>query len=225
MSNESRTVLVLFSGGRDCSLAACLLARDGHSVHLLTCDNGVSIGGNLCDYRYEELKAVLGDSISARATASTMGLFRRIALVDIEEDFARFKKNLIVLGSQLAIHSEAVVYCLKHNIKAVASGFTTYQQSFAEQMPQAIEEIRQFLANYQIEYLTPVSGYDCPDKVKFQLLDFGVSTKSLESVSIFADTFTDPTSDQVVDYIKSKRLVCETYINLKSVKSNSESSR
>ena len=208
-------VLTLFSGGRDSSLVACLLARDGRLVHLLTCDNGVSIGADLSAYRYNELRTALGDRIVGRAVVSTMGLFRRIALADIENDFARFHKNLIVLGSQLAMHTEAVVYCLNHGIQEVASGFTTYQCSFAEQMPDAIKAIGEFMSQHSIKYLTPVADYDCPDKVKFRLLDFGVSTKSLESVSVFADTFTEPSSEQVLSYIAAKLPICNEYIAFK----------
>lgn len=215
MSKESRSALALFSGGRDSSLTACLLANDGFSIHLLTCDNGTSIGADLSEYRLSELRRALGERLLGRSIVSTMGLFRRIALATIEDDFSRFRKNLIVLGSQLAIHTEAVVYCFKHGLRLVASGFTNYQRTFAEQMPEAIEALRAFLAEYDIEYLTPVYDYDSPDAVKYSLLDFGVSTKSLEAVSIFADTFTEPSAQQVLSYIDAKLPICREYIALK----------
>lgn len=215
MASSAPKSLVLFSGGRDSSLAACLLASRGSRIHLLTCDNGVSIGADISEYRYSELRKVLGDNIVDRHVVSTMGLFRRIALANIEADFAKYQKNLIVLGSQLATHTEAIVHCLTHSIGRVASGFTSYQQSFAEQMPDAISALRQYLAEYDLEYETPVYEYDNSDDVKFRLLDFGVSTKSLEAVSIFADTFTEPTSEQVVEYIADKLPICREYIHLK----------
>jgi predicted subunit of tRNA(5-methylaminomethyl-2-thiouridylate) methyltransferase len=98
MSGNNSDAVLLFSGGRDSSLAACLLANKGTHVHLLTCDNGVSVATKLSAYRLRELKTAFGDRIAGRTIAMTMGLFRRIALANIEHDFERFKKNLIVLG-------------------------------------------------------------------------------------------------------------------------------
>lgn len=215
MSPNKSDVLVLFSGGRDSSLVACLLASQGANVHLLTCNNGVSIGCDLSAYRYNEIKSCLSSRIVGRTIVSTMGLFRRIALANIEQDFERFHKNLIVLGSQLAIHTEAVIYCRNRGLAAVASGFTAYQSSFAEQMPAAITRLTSFLREFDIDYATPISGYQSADEVKYRLLDFGVSTKSLEAVSIFSDTFSDPTSDQVLAYLEAKLPVCRDYISLK----------
>lgn len=215
MSNDRRPVLVLFSGGRDSALATCLLVKDGFSVHLFTCDNGVSIGSALSEFRFNEISRALGEQVLGRSVVSSMGLFRRISLADIEADFATFKKNMIVLGSQIAIHTEAIVFCLKNGIQTVASGFTAYQRSYAEQMPDAIVAIREFLAEYDLKYLTPVSDYESPDEVKFRLLDFGVSTKSLEAVSIFADTFSEPSNQEVLSYIDLKLPMCRKYIAFK----------
>ena len=218
MSIQPNPTAVLFSGGRDSSLVACLLANQGIPVHLLTCNNGVSIGSELAEYRFNELRQAFGNGIAIRQVVSTMGLFRRIALANIETDFATYQKNLIVLGSQLAIHAEAVVYCLLNNLNCVASGFTAYQGSFAEQMPDSISMIARFMADFGIEYITPISGYSSCDEVKFGLLDFGISTKSLESVSIFADTFTEPSAEQVLRYIQEKLPICREYIELKTAR-------
>ncbi len=216
MPEQLQPSVVLFSGGRDSSLVACLLANRGIPIHLLSCNNGVSIGSDLADYRFNELSRIFGDRIIRRSTVSTMGLFRRIALANIEADFATYHKNLIVLGSQLAIHCEAIIYCLQHGITTVASGFTAYQCSFAEQMTEAIDEIKSFVAEYNLQYTTPISHFASPDDVKFKLLDFGVSTKSLESVSIFADTFSDPSAELVVRYITDKLPICREYIAMKT---------
>lgn len=215
MSEKLRDTTVLFSGGRDSSLAACLLANSGLCVHLLTCNNGASFGCDLPDYRASELATVFGDRIANRTVASTIGLFRRIALADIEDDFSKYKTNLIVLGSQLAMHSEAIVYCIRNSIKSVATGFATYQSDYPEQRPEAIAAFREFLGEFNLAYSTPVYEYPNADVVKYQLLDFGITTKSLEAVSIFSDTFSSPSTDQVTRYIEAKLDVCRAYVRLK----------
>ncbi len=213
--HDEGTTLVLFSGGRDSSLATCLLATGGRRVHLLTCNNGVCIGGDLSQHRYVELQTALGQRLDGRTVASSMGLFRRIALQDIESDFARFGKNLILLGSQLATHTEGIVYCLDHGIKSMAAGSTKYQEHFPEQMGVARERLLSFCVEYGIEYLLPVGDFASEDDVKYRLLDYGISTKSLEAVSIFSDTFSQPTVDQVAEYIDLKLPICREYIGRK----------
>jgi 7-cyano-7-deazaguanine synthase in queuosine biosynthesis len=207
---------VLFSGGRDSSLAACLLANYGTAVHLLTTFNGASVKGDLAKYRYEELREAFPREMKAHVIINSFSLFRRIALVNIEEDFAKYKKNLIPVGDALATHTEAIVFCLKNGISAMASGYTTYESDFPEQMPEVIDVTREFVESYKIRYLTPVLAYDNIDDVKYRLFDFGISTKSLEGTSLFADTYTLPEVAIVKDYVQSKTSICREYISLKT---------
>jgi predicted subunit of tRNA(5-methylaminomethyl-2-thiouridylate) methyltransferase len=209
---DDNTTLVLFSGGRDSSLAACLLATGGRLVHLFTCNNGVCIGGDLSQYRYLELQTALREHLEGRTVVSSMGLFRRVALQDIEADFLRFGKNLILLGSQLATHTEGIIFCLDHNLKSMAAGSTKYQEHFPEQMSVARERLQAFCEEFGIEYLLPVGEFANEHDVKYRLLDYGISTKSLEAVSIFSDTFSQPTAEQVAEYIELKLPICRDYI-------------
>src|SRR6266478_4507589 len=101
-SQQRTDVVLLFSGGRDSSLAACLMANQNKKVHLLTCNNGISIRPELADFRFKELQDTFPAEIVARTIVPSYGLFRRIALVDIEQDFHQFQKNLILLGYQMA---------------------------------------------------------------------------------------------------------------------------
>jgi hypothetical protein len=218
-------VALLFSGGRDSSLAACLLARQGTEVHLLNCDNSVTFGRNLFRIRYRELERAYPTCFVMPPSASTAGLFRRIALSTIEDDFARYKKNLIVLGSQLAMHTEAIVYCRLRGIAVVATGFTHYQRHYAEQMPEAVEMLRTFMANNGLSYELPVASYRHEDEVKYSLLDFGVTTKSLEAVSVFSDTFSVPDAKIVTQYIADKLPICSAYIELKLAKKDNGASQ
>ena len=208
----SNTVIVLFSGGRDSSLAACLLAASGRSVHLLTTFNGATIKGEVANYRYEELRTSFSDLITRRTIVPSFGLFRRIALETIESDFARFKTNLIPLGDALATHTIAADFALEHNLSVIASGYAQYENAFPEQMPQVVALTRSFLQEYRITYLTPVYSYTHRNQVKQHLLEFGISPKSLEGTSLFADTFSTPSSEAVVDYVRTKLPICRDYI-------------
>jgi hypothetical protein len=206
-------VAVLFSGGRDSSLVAALLARDGWKVHLVTCDNGISMGGDVIQHRLNELQRRFPDSFACHTTLPSYGLFRHIALAAIEDDFAKYKKNLITLGSQLATHSTAAVYCLEHGITRLASGFARYQHHLPEQKEEAATLLRSFMQQLGITYAMPVYEYSNEDAIKYKLFEFGISTKSLESTSIFSDTSSEPTGALVSTYIEDKLPICLAHVN------------
>lgn len=215
MDTREEHAAVLFSGGRDSSLAACLLAQKGVLVHLITLFNGAAVKGDISDYRYEELRSAFPCNIVARVTLPSYSLFRRVALADIEGDFAKYKKNLILVGDAVASHTEVIIYCLRNGISTMASGFTKHESHYPEQLPKVVELFREFVSEYGISYLTPVFDYESVNQVKYRLFDFGISTKSLEGTSLFSNTYSQPTLDVVLKYTKDKLLICREYIRFK----------
>jgi hypothetical protein len=187
------------------------LAAGGLTVDLLTCDNGATVHGGVTGYRVDELRSALGERIGRWEVRATHALFRRVALREIEKDFARYHINLIVLGSQLATLTEGVLYCLERDIPTLAAGFTAYQAHFAEQTPTAVRLMTSFCEQYGIEFLTPVAGYRSSFEVGEALLTHGISTKSLEGFSIFSDTFSDPSEPLVESYILEKLPQCQAH--------------
>jgi len=135
-----------------------------------------------------------------------------MALANIEGDFERFKFNLIPVGDSLASHAAGIVYCLQNSISTLASGFTKYEADYPEQQEGAVEMMRTFAAEFGVSYVTPVYEYEHVDDVKFRLFDFGISTKSLEGTSLFANTFSTPPPSIVCDYIDSKLDICRQHI-------------
>lgn len=212
---QADEVAVLFSGGRDSSLVTCLLAQAGARLHLISTNNGAVIKPDIANYRYDELQSTFPNNIVRRIIIPSYSLFRRIALADIEKDFDKYKKNLIPVGDGLASHVEAIIYCLKNRIRGIASGFTKYESHYPEQLVEAVSVFRLFINEYSINYLTPVFEYDNVNKVKYRLFDFGISTKSLEGTSLFANTYSSPSPEVVVQYISDKLAICREYIDFK----------
>lgn len=210
----NNSVAVLFSGGRDSSLAACLYAMRGWNVKLLSFNSGIGIGSELATHRYEELKARFPERIVERIVVPIFGIFRRIAIVDIERDFAKYKINLVLLGEKLAMHAAATVYCLQKNMKVVADGTSGYQSNLPEQKITAVNLFQSFHKEYGLDYETPILPYESENQVKYTLMEIGVTTKSLEGISVFADSFSDPPQDLVQEYIEEKIPLCRQYIKL-----------
>lgn len=206
---------MLFSGGRDSSLTVCLLHQRGYRLELLTTSSGASFGEELVEFRLAELRRSLRAELPW-TTASIPGLFRSVALANVEEDFARWKTNLILLGAQMASLTEGLVQCLQRGTSVLAAGYTKYEHDYHEQDPVAVRWLREFCAGYGVELSLPVYDYTSADQVKYALLNFGVSTKSLEAVSLFGDTFSAAAPEAIVEYLDAKAGTCRSYIGLKT---------
>ncbi len=211
-SSQARAT-VLFSGGRDSSLAACLLAQQGTNVELLSTNNGAVVATDIVEYRVRELTKRFGERILGHIVRPIFGLFRRIAIAEIERDFATYRFNLIPLGDSLASHTEAILHCHERGTARLASGFVEYESAYPEQSEAALSLIRTFVESYGISYETPVRHFQHEDEVKYALFDFGLSTKSLEGCSLFGDSYSTPDSATVQSYITAKLPACRQYLS------------
>jgi predicted subunit of tRNA(5-methylaminomethyl-2-thiouridylate) methyltransferase len=207
--------LVMFTGGRDSTLAAATLLLRGIPVHLFTANSGCSLHRDILDYRVNELRARFGDLIVTHVKRDISGAFRSIAIESIESDILRFQKNLVLLGEKIAIHAHVIDYCARSGITIINDGVTRYQQEFPEQRSIAREYFRVFIAEYGIEYRSPIYEIaTSADVVKYKLLALGLSTKSLEGISIFADSFTTPSDEVIASYLQHKEELSRELINL-----------
>lgn len=208
-------VAVLFSGGRDSSLAACLMAMRGYKVHLLSFVSGFGVKSEIAEYRFDELRNRFPNNITGRVIIPIFGLVRKIATLNIEQDFAKYKVNLILVGEKLAMHAASTVYCLQNDVELLVDGTSGYQSDgFPEQMPQALEMFRAFHAEYKIRYECPILDFNDDDSVKYLLMEIGISTKSLEGITMFAETFSKPSPEVLQAYIKDKLPSCRQYVSL-----------
>jgi predicted subunit of tRNA(5-methylaminomethyl-2-thiouridylate) methyltransferase len=212
MDNNDNVVALLFSGGRDSSLACAMLAKKGYKIHLLTFNNGTIINLDLAEQRFNELEKRFSGTIIAREVIPSYGLFKEIALIPIEKDFKKYETNLLCMGCKLAMHVLSLIYCLENKIQIIADGYTEYQRTWIEQMPEAIHAVRKFHEEYKVKYVNPVYDQNSKEQVKKKLFSLGLSTKSLEGSCLFGGTFSIPPPEKVVAYIEEKLPLCRNYI-------------
>lgn len=207
--------LVMFTGGRDSTLAACLLMLEGIPVHLYSANSGCSIHRGILSYRVDELKRRFGDLVITHVVEDISGAFRSIAIASIEDDIVRDKKNLVLLGEKIAIHAHVINYCQRNGINIINDGIASYQKEFPEQRMVAKEYFVEFMRGYGITYRSPIYDFaKSVDDVKYRLLQIGVSTKSLEGISIFADSFSTPSDETILSYLEKKEEICRDIIEL-----------
>ncbi len=186
--NNQKKVLVLFSGGRDSSSVAIEMAQDGYLVTLYTYQAGLpelvgQLGDSAPDIRHRELLKAFPCSIEEhRVIEGGLYLLRKLA---IEKTNTTHVVYPIALA--LAVHTGAILYCLKNNINEIACGYSGYQAKedrYIEQREDFFKLMEEFLAEYGIKYHAPALK-----KTKQEVIDtleiHGVSSNSLENKSVF----------------------------------------
>lgn len=202
---------VLFSGGLDSSFTVCSLIEKNYDVDLLHYDQGALISNKLYEIRAEELRKAYPNKDIRLHNYNISGLFRRIALVSIEQDILKYKHSLVCLGCKLSMHLQTIIFCHENNISVVADGSSSRQNSYAEQSTTAIKAIHDIYAKYNIQYLNPI--YDLKKtEVKYGLFDRGVTIQPLEDTCLFSRTFSSCPEESISAYIKDKEEIIDTLI-------------
>lgn len=216
-NSTPRTQLVMFTGGRDSTLAACYLMLQGIPVHLYSANSGCSLHRGILAHRVDELRNRFGDLVVEHTVEDISGTFRSIAIENIESDILRHRKNLVLLGEKLAIHAHLVDFCRRNDISVINDGITHYQQEFPEQRLVAKEFLVNLMNEYDIQYHSPIYEFaQSSDDVKYRLLQLGISTKSLEGVSIFGDSFSTPNDETILAYLNEKTPLARNIIKFLS---------
>jgi len=215
--NSVKPQLVMFTGGRDSTLAACYLMLQGIPVHLWSGNSGCSLHRGILSHRVDELKKRFGDLVIDHTVADISGAFRTIAIENLENDILNYRKNLVLLGEKLAIHAHLVDFCHRSGITTINDGITHYQMEFPEQRPVAKTFLVEMMAQYDIQYQSPIYEFaQSADDVKYRLLQLGISTKSLEGISIFADSFSTPSDEVILAYLREKAPLAQNIVRFLS---------
>ena len=186
--NNKETCLLLFSGGKDSSAAAVKMIQGGYNIILYTYQAGMeeltgNNGDSAPDIRNNELLKVFPEEIQTdRVIEGSLYLIRKLA---IEKTNSTHVVYPIALA--LAVHTNAIVYCLKNNIKNIACGYSGYQASedrYIEQREDFFKLMKNFLDEYGINYHAPVINMS-KEEVMDTLESFEISSNSLENKSVF----------------------------------------
>jgi len=70
------------------------------------------------------------------------------------------------------------------------------------------------MAEFGIEYRSPIYDYaTTEERVKIRLAQLGLSTKSLEGATMFADSFSTPSDEVVLEYLVNKRRIAQDILS------------
>lgn len=212
---KNTPVAIMFSGGRDSTLAAAFYAEQSHALHLLTFDQSCRIPDDVVRARVSELRRRWPDTHTVWAPLSVSKALRDIALIDLIDDAKRYHKNLICLGSALAMIARSIEYCRSRRISILAAGYSGYQTHFPEQSDTAVQFFSTFAREYGIELRCPSRTRQAEEESKELLDALGLSTKALEPTSMWDWTYAENVDpDLIRQYLTDKRPIAQHYIQI-----------
>ncbi|MEK7564142.1 MAG: 7-cyano-7-deazaguanine synthase [Patescibacteria group bacterium] len=211
--DNSKKVLVLFSGGKDSSATVVEMIRAGYHVVLFTFQLGRPelIGPNgdsAPDIRHLELFKSFPQHIDAkRIILGNNFLIRKLAIEKTNSTHVVYP-----LAIALVFLSDAILYCLKNDIHDIACGYSAYQASedrYIEQRDDFIEYTKDFLKEYGITFHVPVVKKN-KEEVMAILDRCGVSSNSIESKAMLGAIPFDV--EKTVEFWNASIPICREYI-------------
>lgn len=159
---------MMFSGGRDSTLAAVRLYEQGRSMTLVTVTSDHLVGIERVIARLRELRSVI--------PPETKWLQVRQSPLTAASNF----HNQTCLPCHREYVSIAGSVLVKQPSRAIAFGYVNYQSQWPEQTPLAIASLQRVLRRHEIELLLPVHSLVSREAAVSELRRYGFSPDSLE---------------------------------------------
>lgn len=179
--------LLLYSGGKDSTLAAIRLRNAGYNVHFIHFDNGHMMDTDKAYLTFKKTFAFQDGYYFSYKNKS-------IIIEELFHDY--FKKwqekygdnldneildsEIRCLSCRMAMYTKAIIYAKEHHFKYIAEGARISQKFMIEQLPM-IERLKNLASNFGIELLFPVLTLESNELEKQELIANGFSSKSWES--------------------------------------------
>ena len=161
--------VLLFSGGRDSTLASLRLADCGKSLILATVRSEHLVGISLVKERLVELKPHLPEDTIC-LMLSDLG-FTIPPLAKFPNTCLDCFLNYATIGAVLA---------RQFNTKSIAFGFTKYQSSWPEQTPYAVSRLREVLNDFNFDLDLPAHDIETEKKAIEKLKKLKLNSDALE---------------------------------------------
>lgn len=166
---SSSACVLLFSGGRDSTLAAIRLAQSFNHIVLVTVKSSNMTGLSSLDSRLEELKRVLSVHCQWMLVRENRLLLHQASAEDLG-----------CIGCHFGYFASAYSVARQLGCDTIACGFVEYQSSWVEQTPYSVARLSQLMSEYGIKLLLPVAEMRSKTEVQTELATYGVTQDSLE---------------------------------------------
>lgn len=161
--------LLMFSGGRDSTLAAVRMARRGLPLLLLTVSSNHLVGVERVRQRLRELAKIV--------PAETRWILIKQP-AELGTDTSFYQQTCLPCHHAYVV--VAAVLARFTGLRRLAFGYASYQSDWPEQTPLAVESLGRVLARHEVTLELPVHDIYAPQDAVRELAEFGLSTASLE---------------------------------------------
>jgi len=181
-------VLLLFSGGRDSFLSACILVEEGHTVMLVTFENGLGLAAENAMHGASRLIKRYGDDrIRFLGVQNVWGIWRELLLpfynmlpAEISSAYGELSVSQFnCLTCRMAMYAWAIIWARQHGIRLLAEG-AREDQKFLVELPRFMNRLRGYLSQHGMELRLPVYDLTSDQHKKNMLLLRGFVPKTLE---------------------------------------------
>lgn len=200
---REKDCLLLYSGGKDSTLAAIRLYKAGYNVHFIHFDNGHMLDQNKPYLTFLETFNKDKDYYFDYSLSS----------VDIKDLFNEYFKEfksidplleseIRCLSCRMAMYTKAIEIAKEKGYKYIAEGARISQKFMLEQLP-IITRIKDLASSQGIKLLCPVLYVDDDQKIIEELLSSGHSSKTWESKCLIgrpAKNKSEEDEQLIIDY-------------------------
>jgi hypothetical protein len=161
--------LVMFSGGRDSTIAALRLSRRGVALRLVTVSSGHLFGIERVSKRIRELQPIL--------PAATLWVQVKQP-TDLRTDTSFYEMTCLPCHHSYVVVSGVLASLAR--ARRLAFGYAKYQSDWPEQSPLAIDRLASVLNRHGIGLELPAYDLSSREAAIRELTEIGLSVESLE---------------------------------------------
>ena len=206
---NAQDCLLLYSGGRDSTLAAIRLYNAGYNVHFIHFNNGYMCD---CDKPYLTFQEIFNKEIDyyfdyELSNVDVKGLFEEYFnnwSIGVTND-STLDSEIRCLSCRMAMYTKVIQIAKEQGYKYIAEGARISQKFMLEQLP-IITRLKELTASQEIKLLFPVLYVDDDQKEIEELLANGYSSKTWESKCLIGKPAKDKSTEDeriILDYYDS----------------------
>ena len=200
---QNNDCLLLYSGGKDSTLAAIRLYKAGYNVHFIHFDNGHMLDQNKPYLTFLETFNKDKDYYFDYSLSSVdiKDLFNEY-FNEFKSSDPKIESEIRCLSCRMAMYTKAIQIAKEKGYKYIAEGARISQKFMLEQIP-IIERLKDLASQQGIKLLCPVLYVDDDQKLIDELLENGHSSKTWESKCLIGKPAKDKTEEDeqlIIDY-------------------------
>jgi hypothetical protein len=179
---RNATCVLLFSGGRDSTIAALRLSEEFERLVLVTVTTDHLVALQNVKRRLAELRSYLpAQSQWIHAVIDSESIIELpISTIQLGFSHQMDTKLESCLPCHLSYFQTALIVASYQDARHLAVGYTSYQSDWLEQTPYAIARLREILDRSGKELLLPSQDLSSKEQAQALLREYGLTDASLE---------------------------------------------